>query len=120
MASAKRDIPIEAYPQAIRHCLANLVDNARRYAGGAVSLRIERHAGKIMDDDGPAIPPSERERVFEPHVRLDPSGGSQTGGSCLGLAIARALARTHGGDISIADRAGGGLRASLSLPLAAG
>jgi signal transduction histidine kinase len=87
MASAKRDIPIEAYPQAIRRCLANLVDNARRYAGGAISLRIERHAGKIMmhvDDDDPGIPPSERERVFEPYVRLDPSGGSQTGAAASG------------------------------------
>jgi signal transduction histidine kinase len=69
-----------------------------------------------IEDRGPGISAAERERVFEPYVRLEPSRARHTGGSGLGLAIARAVARAHGGDITLSDRAGGGLCAELALP----
>jgi signal transduction histidine kinase len=112
--------PVEIYPQAIRRCLTNLVDNARRHAGEQISICIEQRLGKVkvhVDDDGPGIPTQERERVFEPYIRLDPSRSVQHGGSGLGLAIARAIARTHGGDISITDRGTCGLRVTLEFPV---
>ena len=70
-------------------------------------------------DDGPGIPASDRERVFEPFVRLEESRNTETGGIGLGLAIARTIIRAHGGDITLADAAGGGLQVNVSLPLGA-
>jgi signal transduction histidine kinase len=70
----------------------------------------------VVEDRGPGIPESERERVFEPYVRLETSRARHTGGSGLGLAIARAIARGHGGDVALESREGGGLRAVLRFP----
>jgi signal transduction histidine kinase len=69
-----------------------------------------------VDDDGPGIPEAEMERVFLPFQRLEPSRNRETGGMGLGLAIARNIVRAHGGDIRLANRRGGGLRATLTLP----
>ena len=81
-------------------------------AGGRVEIRIE--------DRGPGIPEDDRERVFEPYVRLEPSRARHTGGAGLGLAIARAIARAHGGDVTVENREGGGLSALLTLERGAG
>ncbi|HEX4585236.1 MAG TPA: ATP-binding protein [Burkholderiaceae bacterium] len=111
--------PLLARSQAVRRCLGNLVDNARRYGGGTVDLTVRDEAGQVefvIEDRGPGIPESERERVFEPYVRLEASRARHTGGTGLGLAIARAIARGHGGDVTLESRDGGGLRAILSLP----
>ena len=70
----------------------------------------------LVDDDGPGIPPAERENVFRPFFRLEPSRNPETGGTGLGLAIARDVARGHGGDILLEDSPQGGLRARLRLP----
>jgi hypothetical protein len=69
------------------------------------------------EDRGPGIPAEERERVFEPYVRLERSRAKHTGGSGLGLAIARTIARGHGGDVCLFPREGGGTCALLTLPL---
>lgn len=111
--------PFVGRPQALRRCLANLVDNARRYGGGHVDIRVLDGTDRVeirVEDRGPGIPAAERERVFEPYVRLDASRAKHTGGTGLGLAIARAIARGHGGDVTLADRDGGGLSAQLILP----
>jgi signal transduction histidine kinase len=111
--------PLLARAQAVRRCLGNLVDNARRYGGGSVDLTVRDEADQlefIVEDRGPGIPESERERVFEPYVRLEASRARHTGGSGLGLAIARAIARGHGGDVALESRQGGGLRAVLKFP----
>jgi len=110
--------PLLARAQAVRRCLSNLVDNARRYGGGDVDLTLRDGAEKIefvVEDRGPGIPQSEQERVFEPYVRLEASRARHTGGTGLGLAIARAIARGHGGDVAFESREGGGLRAILTI-----
>jgi signal transduction histidine kinase len=72
-----------------------------------------------VDDDGPGMPESEIERVFEPFHRVETSRSRETGGIGLGLSVARAVARGHGGDVVLRNRASGGLRARVSLPIAA-
>jgi len=111
--------PLLARGQAVRRCLGNLVDNARRYGGGVVDLTVRDEADQvefIVEDHGPGIPEAERERVFEPYVRLETSRARHTGGTGLGLAIARAIARGHGGEVVLESRDGGGLRAILRFP----
>ncbi|TAN61609.1 MAG: HAMP domain-containing protein [Magnetospirillum sp.] len=113
-----QSLVIEARPAALKRAVANVVDNAVKYGGGArldlVPSGDEIHL--VIDDDGPGIPESAFERVFSPFVRLEASRSRDTGGSGLGLAVARAAIRAHGGDISLANRHEGGLRVTLSLP----
>jgi signal transduction histidine kinase len=71
-----------------------------------------------VDDEGPGIPPSERERVFAPFIRLESSRSRETGGTGLGLTIARNAVRSMGGDVSLSNRPEGGLRVTVTLPLA--
>ncbi len=96
----------------------NIIGNALKY-GGHVSVAIaETPAGLVItvEDDGPGIPDGDMERVFQPFIRLEESRGRETGGSGLGLTIARAVISAHGGDISLANRPEGGLRVTISLP----
>ncbi len=104
---------------AIRRALRNLIENAVRYGRRArvILLRDGEDAVVHIDDDGPGIPPDKLEEVFEPFVRLETSRSSETGGVGLGLSIARSIARAHGGDVTLANRPEGGLRASLRVPL---
>jgi signal transduction histidine kinase len=69
-----------------------------------------------IEDDGPGIPETELERVFRPFYRLEASRNRESGGAGLGLAIARSVVRSHGGDIGLENRPEGGLRATISLP----
>jgi signal transduction histidine kinase len=111
--------PILARPQALRRCLVNLLDNARRYASADIDMSVSEtndHLTIRIEDRGAGMPPEEMERVFEPYVRLESSRARHTGGTGLGLAIARAIARAHGGDLVLTARAGGGLSAILTLP----
>ncbi len=111
--------PVTAKPQGLRRCLANLIDNARRYGGGEVDVTLADTPGSVeirIEDRGPGIPPEDRERVFEPYFRLEASRARHTGGAGLGLAIARAVARAHGGDVTLAAREGGGTVAVVTLP----
>jgi len=110
---------LEARPQALKRALANLITNAKRYADRVtVSLEIDQATVLItVDDDGPGIPKANREDVFKPFFRLDASRNPKTGGTGLGLTIARDIARSHGGDLSLDDGPAGGLRARMSLPI---
>ncbi|RZS45109.1 signal transduction histidine kinase [Herbihabitans rhizosphaerae] len=88
----------------------NLVDNARRYAIEEVTVEVRAEDGDavlIVADDGPGIPPEDRERVFERFTRLDESRARDAGGAGLGLAIVRDIAERHGGTVQIADGARG-------------
>ncbi|AOY01729.1 ATP-binding protein [Jeongeupia sp. USM3] len=112
--------PLLGRPLALRRCLSNLLDNARRYGGPQIAVDVSETGDTLeirIGDRGPGIPEADRERVFEPYVRLEASRARHTGGSGLGLAIARATARSHGGEITLADRPGGGLVVVLTLPL---
>lgn len=106
-------------PHAFREMLANLVDNAIRYGrpGGSIVVRCLVDAGEAVlqvDDDGPGIPPGEREKVFERFYR---PAGTAAEGCGLGLPIVRALARQHGAKVSLGDTpAGIGLRVELRVP----
>lgn len=109
-----------ARPRALRRALTNLIDNALKY-GRRAGLTLRARAGRIeiaVDDEGPGLDPADLDRVFEPFHRLEASRCRDTGGSGLGLAIARQIARAHGGDVALANRTEGGLRALLTLPLA--
>ena len=106
-------------PAAFKRCLANLVSNAARHAN-AISIngrRDHRYLTVTIDDDGPGIPPDKREEVFKPFLRLDSARNQDEGGTGLGLAIARDIARSHGGDITLADSPMGGLRAIVRIPV---
>lgn len=103
----------------LRRCLTNLIGNAARY-GRHVWLSLERRGNFVeilIDDDGPGIPEDQREAVFRPFHRLEPSRNQKTGGVGLGLTIARDIARRHGGDILLRDSPQKGLRAVVRLPL---
>lgn len=105
-------------PLAIKRAFANLIDNAVKYGGGArVTLTYtSRDATVRIEDDGPGVPEAELETVFEPFRRLEESRNRGTGGSGLGLAIARQVVSAHGGTVSLANRPGGGLTATVRLP----
>jgi two-component system, OmpR family, osmolarity sensor histidine kinase EnvZ len=106
-------------PDAFRRCLANLVGNAARY-GDTIAIaghRDHRWLTFTVDDDGPGIPADRREDVFKPFLRLDDARNVDEGGSGLGLAIARDIARSHGGEITLADSPLGGLRATVRVPV---
>jgi two-component system osmolarity sensor histidine kinase EnvZ len=103
---------------AFRRLLVNLVSNAARY-GETIAISANHETRWLtvhVDDDGPGIPADAREEVFKPFVRFDPARNQDEGGSGLGLAIARDIARSHGGDIALADSPLGGLRATVRLP----
>jgi len=102
----------------LRRALNNLIDNAVLY-GSRATVRVEETPDTLVLrilDDGPGVPEAELGRVFEPFYRLEASRSRATGGTGLGLGIARNIARAHGGDVVLGNRAEGGLEARLSLP----
>ena len=106
-------------PDAFRRLLTNLVSNAARF-GDRIAIRATHDARYLIvmvDDDGPGIPPDQREEVFRPFFRLDEARNVDSGGTGLGLAIARDVARAHGGDIMLGESPLGGLRATVRLPV---
>jgi two-component system osmolarity sensor histidine kinase EnvZ len=106
-------------PAAFKRCVGNLVSNAARF-GKAISItghRDHRYLTITIDDDGPGIPEDKREEVFKPFLRLDDARNQDEGNSGLGLSIARDIARTHGGDITLAESTMGGLRAIVRVPV---
>jgi two-component system osmolarity sensor histidine kinase EnvZ len=112
------ELVVPVRPNALSRCLNNLVANARQHGRHVwlSSVMLEDGVDILIDDDGPGIPAAERERVFQPFIRLDPSRNSSTGGIGLGLTIARDVARSHGGDVHLETSPRGGLRARLHLP----
>ena len=104
---------------ALKRCFTNLIDNGLKYGRNvSVSLRRdERHVEILVDDDGPGIPENRREEALRPFHRLDEGRNLQTGGVGLGLAIARDIARAHGGELALSQSPEGGLRAIVRLPV---
>jgi two-component system, OmpR family, osmolarity sensor histidine kinase EnvZ len=115
----RSDLVLPLKRQAFKRAITNLVSNAARF-GDQVVIRAatERTWLRIeVDDDGPGIPPAERDNVFRPFYRLDHARNQDTGNTGLGLAIARDIARSHGGDIALGESSLGGLRAIITVPL---
>jgi len=110
--------PYPGRASALRRGLANLIDNACAYAGAA-TVEIDDGPAWLelrVVDRGPGLPEADLERVLEPFQRGEESRSRATGGTGLGLAIARSIARAHGGELTLANRPGGGLVARLRLP----
>jgi two-component system sensor kinase ParS len=104
-------------PRYMARAVVNLVRNALLHARSTVRISVERrndHTVIHVDDDGSGIAPADRERLFEPFVRLDRNRGRESGGFGLGLAIVRQVARWHGGDATISDSPLGGARVSIA------
>lgn len=111
-------LTVSARPVALKRALANLVGNALLY-GGAARLTLGAADGLLsiaIEDDGPGVPAHELENVFQPFRRLESSRNRETGGTGLGLPIARNIFRAHGGDVVLRNRPAGGLTAVATLP----
>jgi len=120
--SLSTDLRVAADETEVSRIVANLLDNACRYGGGAEAepasistSSIEREALVEVRDDGPGIAAEDHERIFEPFHRVHPEAGSPEG-SGLGLAIARSLAQRNGGHLTVSSRPGTGATFRLSLP----
>jgi two-component system OmpR family sensor kinase len=111
-------VVVEGNPAALKAMLSNLISNALNYAGSAeVRLGQDEEEVRIeVRDNGPGIPADDLDRMFEPFFRGERSRNRDTGGIGLGLASARAVARAHGGDVTLENRHGGGLSALVTLP----
>jgi signal transduction histidine kinase len=109
---------VHAQPAALRRALANLMSNAVRYGERAEVQVLRKDTGVsiTIDDDGPGIPQEQLDAVFEPFYRVDTSRNRRTGGTGLGLYIARDLVQRQGGRLTLANRDRGGLRATVCLP----
>lgn len=107
----------------LRRAIRNLVDNAVTY-GGSAELGLSRDSdGSVtisVDDKGPGIPPHRIADMLEPFVRMEQSRNRDTGGSGLGLTLARAIAQAEGGSLNLVNRAEGGLSARITLPTEGG
>ena len=110
--------PIVVKPALLRRCLGNLVDNAVLYGGSATVVVQDSGNGLTLrvQDKGPGLPPEELDKVFTPFYRVEASRNRATGGTGLGLPIARTIAQLHGGDLHLRNRPEGGLEAVLTLP----
>ncbi|MBX3562264.1 MAG: HAMP domain-containing histidine kinase [Sphingomonas sp.] len=117
MAAGARAIA-RIQPNLIRRAVRNLIENAVKYAGAARIAVRETDDRVVIEvtDDGPGIPASELANVQDAFYRIEPSRSRETGGSGLGLTLARAAAQAHGGDLELANRAEGGLVARILLP----
>jgi len=127
-AAMGRSVRIEGAAQAtvlgnaslLKRALGNLIDNAVLY-GDRATVQVDSDATTLrvhVLDDGPGIAEAELQRVFEPFHRLEASRNRATGGTGLGLGIARSIAQSHGGEVLLRNRPEGGLQATLSLPMA--
>lgn len=119
--SASSEAVLRCKPLALKRALINLIENALKY-GGAARVQLDRKSDLLtitIDDDGPGIPISEREKVFSPFYRREESRNRETGGAGLGLTIARTVIRALGGDVTLDDAPQRGLRVEVTLPQSA-
>jgi signal transduction histidine kinase len=110
--------PYPGKPQSLKRCLANLLENAIKY-GKSARVIVGDDSARLeirIQDEGPGLPQAELEKVFEPFYRVEGSRSRETGGTGLGLTIARSVAEAHGGTLVLRNRLEGGLEAVLVLP----
>lgn len=117
--NGNEEILLAIRPQVFRRAVTNLIENALRYGKKAI-ITVEKkhqHVEIYIDDEGAGIPAGQREEVFKPFKRLDTSRNTGTGGVGLGLTISRDIIHGHGGDVTLHDAPGGGLRVVIRLPM---
>jgi signal transduction histidine kinase len=118
-ASIESDPRVAGVPGRLARVVGNLLDNAERHADGVVRLSLHEEGGMAVlrvADDGPGVPPADRDRIFERFVRLDDARSRDEGGAGLGLAIVRDLVLAHGGDVTAGEAPGGGALFEVRLP----
>ncbi len=116
---APRNLPgqISCDSKYLSRALVNVVRNATRYAHSRIAMTVESAGGRTtisVDDDGPGVPPADRERLFQPFTRMEGARDRESGGVGLGLAIVKSVAEWHGGEARISDSPLGGARVSIS------
>lgn len=113
-------LEVLAEERQFQRAIENLLRNATRYAASTVVLAARREGSRVIvevRDDGPGIPPDQREHLFEPFTRVDPSRSREDGGLGLGLAIVHRIVAAHGGDVRIDDAPEGGASLVTSWPV---
>ncbi|MBS7779953.1 ATP-binding protein [Acidovorax sp. CCYZU-2555] len=114
------ELEVPGVAKLLRRAVRNLLENARRYSHGEITLELAHVSGQAeirVDDRGPGVPADQRERIFEKFYRL-PGASERSGGVGLGLALVRSIAERHGGSVHCEAREGGGARFVLRLPRA--
>ena len=121
--TTSHSLVVQGSPRLLRRLIRNLLENARRYSTGDVSLELSQ-AGTgsqamaviTVNDRGPGVPLAQRERIFEKFYRL-PGASEREGGVGLGLALVRSICERHGGSVRCEDRSGGGASFVVTLPM---
>ena len=124
IASGGHSLTVQGSPRLLRRLIRNLLENARRYSQGDISLELAQlravsgqRAVIKVHDRGPGVPAAQRERIFEPFYRL-PGASEREGGVGLGLALVKSISERHGGAVWCEARPGGGSSFIVELPLA--
>lgn len=120
---AGHSLTVQGSPRLLRRLIRNLLENARRYSHGDISLELaqtgtgsKQRAVIKVHDRGPGVPAAQRERIFEPFYRL-PGASEREGGVGLGLALVKSISERHGGTVRCEDRPGGGASFIVELPI---
>ena len=123
ISATGQSLVLRGSPRLLRRLIRNLLENAKRYGQGNVSLELtqkqvssQAFAVIAVCDRGPGVPPDQRERIFEPFYRL-PGASEKEGGVGLGLALVKSISERHGGTASCEARAGGGANFVVELPI---
>ena len=121
--NAQHSLTVQGSPRLLRRLIRNLLENARRYSQGEISLELvqtgmghRQRAVIKVHDRGPGVPAAQRERIFEPFYRL-PGASEREGGVGLGLALVKSISERHGGSVHCEERPGGGASFIVELPL---
>ncbi len=124
-AGQTHSLTVQGSARLLRRLIRNLLENARRYGTGEISLELSQsgmgtreHAVIRVNDRGPGVPPDQRERIFEPFYRL-PGASEREGGVGLGLALVKSITERHGGRVRCENRPGGGASFVVELPVLA-
>jgi signal transduction histidine kinase len=114
----ERSVIVDGVSRLLRRAVRNLLENARRYSDGSVTVELKRFGDTAVlrvNDRGPGVPPAQRERIFEPFYRL-PGASERHGGVGLGLALVRSIVQRHHGSVYCEDAPGGGASFVMRLP----